>query len=171
MTSGHPPFGFLQMPQECPPLSSGCPGSTLYVAGRRNPTFRRVFSGFSAISGRYWTQPEVYGSWDGWPPNSRSKYLYSQKLWLSAYRRCPHSCPLEQSAATRRRWTSTPEQRPSRSKTATDAFRCVRIQLRYPDRRRCTSSPAHSGRPFGAIHRWLSWRERRPRRQWGGPAQ
>ena len=53
---------FLEMPPEMPPQSSGCPGTALDVAGGQNPTFRAIFPGFVAFSGRHRTSPEVYGS-------------------------------------------------------------------------------------------------------------
>jgi len=61
MTLGAWPVDFPEMPPEMPPQSSGCPGTALDVAGRQNPTFRGIFPGFVAISGRHRTLPEVYG--------------------------------------------------------------------------------------------------------------
>jgi hypothetical protein len=85
--SWHRPSVFSQMPPKMPPESIGCPGIYPDVAGSLNPVFRRVFSGFSAISGRHWKQPEVYGSWDGWPPNCRAKSLNASRKSVTLKRK------------------------------------------------------------------------------------
>jgi len=102
---------FFQKGPNQAPKKVGCTRTTSEVRGRRNAAFVLVFPELLVFSRVSRTSVDIAGglwSWDGWPPNSPSKYLFSQLFCFSGTCICPQLCPLKRLAATGRRWTLPP---------------------------------------------------------------
>jgi hypothetical protein len=76
-----------------------CPQFPVAGQGRRRTSLDgkiKRFNGFPRDFGDFWTSLDLTGrlwSWDGWPPNSRSKRLFSREIDFLVSRGCPHLYP------------------------------------------------------------------------------
>jgi hypothetical protein len=78
MNLGASPFDFLRIPARNAPTLAWRP---MNHPGRGRPKKPRFSAGFLGIFRKYRTSLDIAGSlwsWDGWPLNSQSKYLFSR---------------------------------------------------------------------------------------------